>query len=147
VIVGSPTLLLQCQHAHLEVASERPAKRGLEARRSSDVGSDVAADPRVALPALSASADDRAEIHVGQEEQVPPAMVILRSDCFTPVGATMAAWPLCANSGSLADAAAWATNKHSPSRAGVRLVVGAQGKSDPRRRWEVDSPLSHHHPG
>jgi hypothetical protein len=40
----------------------------------------------VSRSALSASADDRAEIPVPQREQVPPTMVIgVRSDCSTPL--------------------------------------------------------------
>jgi hypothetical protein len=53
---------------------------GMRGKRASAAGGQLAVDAGAATyarSARSASADDRAEMHVGQEEQVPPAMVIL----------------------------------------------------------------------
>jgi hypothetical protein len=73
---GSWRPLLFFQHEHLASGAVSPAMRG---KRDSMMGRRTFArytPTPVSRSALSASADDRAEIPVGQEEQVPQAMVM-----------------------------------------------------------------------
>jgi hypothetical protein len=95
-----------------------------------------AGDPKIGVPKLTLDHDER-NAFVRHLDRMSVTQLVapgrrLPDQTKAPSAAQQAPSdaPPCANSASLADAAAWATNQHSPSRADVRLVVGAQGKSD-----------------